>query len=296
MEDKGIKMKLSVAMIVKNEETQLAGCLDSVCGVDEIVIVDTGSTDKTKEIAYRYTNKVFDFPWIDDFAAARNHAREKCTGDWIISIDADERLDFLGVDKIREWVKQNPDNDGLLVKMYAPNNFFYVTRVFKNSPTIVWKGAIHELISTLNPVRTDIAIKFGWSESHEKDPDRSLRILENEYKKDNKNPRTLYYLAREYFYKTQWEKSIQIYNEYLPLSTWLPERSDAYLMKSYCLWQLGRGDEAREACMWALVINSNFKAAAKQMEIMSWEHNKGPWRAMCAAADNSNTLFAHNVE
>jgi len=87
-------MTISVCMIVKNEEKNLAGCLDCLKDVaDEIVIVDTGSTDKTKEIAGQYTDKVYDFAWIDDFAAARNFAFSKATMDYIYSADADERLD-----------------------------------------------------------------------------------------------------------------------------------------------------------------------------------------------------------
>ncbi len=76
-------------MIVKNEEAMLAQCLESVKEADEIIIVDTGSKDKTREIAQKYTDKVFYLEWCDDFAKARNEARKECTGDWILSIDAD---------------------------------------------------------------------------------------------------------------------------------------------------------------------------------------------------------------
>ena len=78
-------------MIVKNEEAFLEKCLLSVQGlVDEIVIVDTGSTDKTKEIALKFTSKVYDFEWCDNFAAARNESLKYATGDWILVLDADE--------------------------------------------------------------------------------------------------------------------------------------------------------------------------------------------------------------
>ena len=71
-------MTISVCMIVKNEELNLAGCLDCLKAIaDEIIIVDTGSTDRTKEIAEQYTDKVYDFEWIDDFSAARNFAFSK---------------------------------------------------------------------------------------------------------------------------------------------------------------------------------------------------------------------------
>jgi tetratricopeptide (TPR) repeat protein len=90
-------------MIVKNEEENLEGCLDSVADlVDEIVIVDTGSTDRTKEIAKRFRARVLDFEWVDSFAAARNVGLQWATGDWIFWLDADDRLDRDNRDKLRE--------------------------------------------------------------------------------------------------------------------------------------------------------------------------------------------------
>ena len=85
---------ISLCMIVKNEEKVLARWLDSVADlVDEIIIVDTGSSDATKEIAARYTDQVYDFAWQDDFAAARNFSFSKATKDYIYVPDADEVLD-----------------------------------------------------------------------------------------------------------------------------------------------------------------------------------------------------------
>ena len=86
-------------MIVRDEEANLSGCLDSATGmVDEIVIVDTGSTNHTMEIARRYTDQVYRYRWDDDFSAARNLALAKCRSQWILSLDADERLDCRGGD------------------------------------------------------------------------------------------------------------------------------------------------------------------------------------------------------
>ena len=87
-------MTISVCMIVKNEEENLGACLDCLKEIaDEIIIVDTGSVDATKSIAAKYTHKIFDFTWVNDFAAARNFAFSKATMDYIYSADADERLD-----------------------------------------------------------------------------------------------------------------------------------------------------------------------------------------------------------
>ena len=85
---------ISICMIVKNEAETLARCLDSLKGIgDEIIVVDTGSTDETKKIAAKYTDKIYDFKWIDDFSAARNFCFSKAGMDYIYTADADEILD-----------------------------------------------------------------------------------------------------------------------------------------------------------------------------------------------------------
>src|SRR5206468_11124295 len=84
---------VSLCMIVRNEERQIAECLAPVSGLfDEIVVVDTGSRDATKAIAAQFTPLVFDFPWCDDFAAARNETLRRSRGDWIFWLDADDRV------------------------------------------------------------------------------------------------------------------------------------------------------------------------------------------------------------
>src|SRR5205823_5094968 len=94
---------VSLCMIVKNEEENLAACLQSVQGlVKEMIIVDTGSTDRTKEIAASFGAKVYDFTWIDNFAAARNESLRHATGRWIFWLDADERLDETNRRRLRE--------------------------------------------------------------------------------------------------------------------------------------------------------------------------------------------------
>ncbi len=97
---------ISLCMITKNEEEFLGQCLGSVKGlVDEIIVVDTGSTDKTKEIAIRFGAKVFDFKWCDDFSAARNESLKHANGDWILVLDADEVLSEQNFCKLRELIK-----------------------------------------------------------------------------------------------------------------------------------------------------------------------------------------------
>ena len=86
-------MRMSLCMIVRQEEKALARCLEGIAdAVEEIVIVDMGSTDRTKEIARQFTDKIYDFPWMDDFAAARNFAFSKGTGEYLLWMDAEDIL------------------------------------------------------------------------------------------------------------------------------------------------------------------------------------------------------------
>src|SRR3989344_5073579 len=96
---------ISLCMITKNEEQFLEQCLNSVQElVDEIIIVDTGSTDKTKEIAAKFTDKIFDFKWGDVFSKARNESLKQATKDWILVLDADEQLDQDGIREVKKSV------------------------------------------------------------------------------------------------------------------------------------------------------------------------------------------------
>ena len=120
-------ISISLCMIVKNEERVLERCLQSLQGLmDEIIIVDTGSTDRTKEIAKKYTDKIYDFTWIDDFSAARNFSFSKATKEYIYVADADEVLDQENYEKFKQ-LKQVllPEID--IVQMYYSNQLEYNT-------------------------------------------------------------------------------------------------------------------------------------------------------------------------
>ena len=161
---------ISVCMIVKNEEAVLARCLDSLQGIaDEIVIVDTGSTDRTKEIAGLYTSRIYDFTWIYDFAAARNFAFSKATCDYIYSADADEVLEEKDREKFLQ-LKQALLPEIEIVEMIYVNpeecNMVYnYTReprpkLFKRLREFRWIDPIHETVA-LNPLvfSSDIEIQ-----------------------------------------------------------------------------------------------------------------------------------------
>lgn len=160
---------VSLCMIVKNEAQILQRCLDSLSGLmDEIIIVDTGSTDATKRIAAEYTDQIYDFVWVNDFAAARNFAFSKAKMEYIYSADADEVLD----EKNREAFMQLKETllpEIEIVQMYYANQLSHGTiynydkelrpKLFRRSRAFRWHGAIHEQIE-ITPVIYDSDIEI----------------------------------------------------------------------------------------------------------------------------------------
>jgi glycosyltransferase involved in cell wall biosynthesis len=285
-------VKLSACMIVKNEEVMLEDALRSIDEVDEIIVCDTGSTDRTVEIAKRYTDKVYtDFTWCDDFSKARNHANSKATGNWILVIDADEQLLPGGVEEIRKAIE---DHDGLAINVKlisGPDSVFDNIRVYRNTPEVYWKGAAHNYLSVQATGSCNAIVKYGYSPAHTDDPDRTLRILEKAVEEDLSLVREYYYLGREYFYKKRYEAAVRTLKVYVSRSTYVAERADAWLLMARCMWHLRRGEEARECCMKAIINNANFKEAVLFMAEISWEHNAKTWRKFAKHCTNENVLF-----
>ena len=123
------KGSLSLCMIVKNEEKHLVRCLRSVRDVvDEMIIVDTGSTDKTKDIAKIFGAKLYDYPWTGDFAAARNESLKYATGDWILILDADEVISSRDFDELKAIISKRPS---------SPKAYSIVTRNYMTNTSVI---------------------------------------------------------------------------------------------------------------------------------------------------------------
>jgi len=149
-------MSVSLCMIVKDEENVLERCLDSVKDLaNEIIIIDTGSSDRTKEIAAKYTSQIYDFEWINDFAAARNEGIRRATSSWILVMDADEYFPPAESEKLKNFLEHEIPQDGLV---YALSVMSYVgtsisqsnlstgeiPRLFPNFQNIRYTRPIHE--------------------------------------------------------------------------------------------------------------------------------------------------------
>ncbi len=215
---------LSVCMIVKNEEEVLDRCLSCIKNVaDEIVIVDTGSTDTTKNIARLYTQYVYDFAWVDDFAAARNHSFSKATMDYVMWLDADDVIDEANQARLTELLRNmNPATDMVMLKYNVafdandnPTVSYYRERIFKRSNNYQWIGEIHEVVAPQgNMVYEDIVI------CHRKlrpnDPERNLNIFRRMLSEGKTlDPRQHFYYARELSNNGYMLDAIKAFNDFL---------------------------------------------------------------------------------
>ena len=211
---------IALCMIVKNEEEMLQGCLESVRDfVDEMIVVDTGSTDNTKQIAIDSGAVLYDFDWIDDFSAARNFAKSKTSCDYIISLDADERLVLSTPELLQETIEAD-DKSVIFVRLTPAMSIdsdlqkvlsgeqstraaTFLPRILKNYQGNDWEGRIHE-----HPTNTMDAsyhlidiVHLGADEefrkTHKKS-ERNLRLLEKELVENpDQHPIFFSYLAGE---------------------------------------------------------------------------------------------------
>ena len=147
---------LTLAMIVRNEEAYLSRCLLSVKNLaDEIIVVDTGSVDASKQIALDAGAKIVNFPWSDDFSAARNAGLDVATGRWILVLDADEYLPEPSVSAIREIITSHnlPDHAFHLVNKSTTDGGLtgisgLIVRLFPNNPQVRYEWPVHEQVVT----------------------------------------------------------------------------------------------------------------------------------------------------
>jgi len=221
---------ISLCMIAKNEEKYLEQCLDSAKGLaDEIIIVDTGSTDRTKEIAKRFGARIFDFEWIDDFSAAKNESLKHASKDWILVLDADEVIEKNDLEKVRKLTENENGFAGFKLEQrsYISNYFegalenksdfelakkysFYISnflvRLFKNNLGIKFQHRVHELAedfmreNNLKYKKTSIILHhFGSVKDENAVKDKAeqySRIILKQLEENPESPRYNYQAAR----------------------------------------------------------------------------------------------------
>jgi tetratricopeptide (TPR) repeat protein len=214
------KATISCVMIVKNEEIFLEKCLLSVKNwVDEIIIVDTGSTDRTVEIAKRYTDKMYFHPWEDSFSKARNQALAYATCDWIFQIDADEELVQEDTHNLLDAVK-NEELDAIMVQIVSKlregksEAIHSVERIFRNNGKIHYEGRVHNRLAGIKhakvyPIRL---IHYGYNQTQihsKKKFDRTVSLLKMDLEDDPNNPKTYHYLSCSYLTQGMFQEALE---------------------------------------------------------------------------------------
>lgn len=220
---------ISLCMIVKNEEASIERCLESVHDmVDEIIIVDTGSTDRTVEICKTYTNNIHSFQWNDDFSKARNSSIERAKSQWVLWLDADEELDRENIKDLKAVLTDKKE-----MVLYVPIiNYIgesiqeeevykiYQPRLFRNGQGILFHNRIHETLvfpdADLADDTLDLVIKhYGYLDSittSKKKHDRNLSLLRLELQNERHSPWIEYHVAAEYYNAGDYENAFHFAN------------------------------------------------------------------------------------
>ncbi|WP_312469780.1 glycosyltransferase [Neobacillus sp.] len=264
------KPKVSLCMIVKDEEQLLPACLDSVKSIiDEMIIVDTGSTDSTIQIAGQFGAEIWTIPWEDDFSKARNVALEHATGDWILHLDADEQLEKQDIGQLLSIISNSQEEAYFLhivnhnAETYGDSLIFPSLRLWRNRKEYRFSGAIHEQIGSsivkLNPSKsltlTPIRIHhYGYSEKiiqEKKKIDRNLKIASAEVERYPKSSFAHYNLAMEFSRMKQFDNAIKEF--YLSIDC-LPDQHELWV--SYMFRNLAT----------ALMEGKKFKEASEILE------------------------------
>ncbi|GGI16509.1 glycosyltransferase family 2 protein [Gottfriedia solisilvae] len=212
--------KISLVMIVKNEEEYLGRCLNSIYShVDEIIIVDTGSSDKTINIAESYGANVYHYEWTNDFAQARNYALEKSSSEWNIVLDADEYITS-NIESLKEFIEKNKEKNviGKVIinsKTISDGEIKYtrslVSRILPKG--VYFTGRIHEQVNIDFPRKnTEIEIHHdGYLLSNK--TDRNLPLLLLELKEDENDGYILYQIAKQYSLQNKYELALNFYRK-----------------------------------------------------------------------------------
>ncbi|MGX6441640.1 glycosyltransferase [Neobacillus sp. K501] len=239
-----MKPFISLCMIVKNEQSVLKRCLQSVEGiVDEIVIVDTGSTDLTKVIASQYTNNIFYFEWINDFSAARNYAASKAKGDWIVVLDADEYVDRENLIETISYLKSAPID----LYIYKTNIINFAgehgdqliqhqhNRIYRNIPSVKFHRKVHEQLmkddKSVNGAESPLTIYHsGYMKHVVKEKNKGVRnrkLIEEELQKTDNVAFDYFNLGNELNSIGEYQKALNCYQKAFNLKkdihyAWVP--------------------------------------------------------------------------
>lgn len=255
-------MTLSVCMIVRDEEEVLARCLDCVKKfADEIIIADSGSTDKTIQIARAYTDKVYTFEWNDDFAAARNFAFSKATCKYVMWLDADDVITDENCTRIRNLVKNGGFDMAYLLYATAfdgdnPTFIYNRERIFLRSLDYRFSGAVHEAVVPRGSVVYSNA-RIDHKKLKTGDPMRNLKIYQKRIAKGiSLGEREKFYYGRELLFNKMYRESAAVLENFILGNGWEQNKIEACINLYYCYTELGEGDMALQSLLKSFLYDS----------------------------------------
>jgi glycosyltransferase involved in cell wall biosynthesis len=270
-------MLISASIIVKNEEGIIQRCLDCVSlFADEIVIVDTGSTDRTKEIASKHPKvKLFDSEhfgsWTHysefSFSIAKNEAINKCNGKWIIWWDADDFIDEENAKKIRDLVTNREEVCLFTFTLKYGPLILEHCRMFRSGNGILFdeNHSVHEFLNTLgyhNYSNREIEIIHKPGKKDVPSGERNIAIMEKDYyERGMDDQRTLFYLANGYRENGRYSEAVDFYKKYLEKSEWSEERFFARYYMAQAYVKLNDFDKARQEALRACAEDFRFAEA-----------------------------------
>lgn len=220
---------ISVCIITKNEAENLDKCLAALKPYPfEIVVVDTGSTDNSKEVAFKYTDKVYDFEWVNDFSAARNFSISRASHNMIFVLDTDEFVLEFDLDEVEKLIEQNPKGVGLIKRL----DYFEVDGEKRCQNTIVdrifnrkyyrYERPIHEILVPIGNIKTTSynlpisADHIGYLGAENKLNEKAMRDIELLIPEIEKNPNEPYYyfqMAQSYLVMRNHEKACEYFEK-----------------------------------------------------------------------------------
>ncbi len=248
-------MDISVCVIARNEDNHIEECLKRLrpCKF-EVIVVDTGSIDRTMELAAKYTDNIFQFEWCSDFSAARNYSISKASNDWILIIDCDEYLENVNLLDIDRLCRENPEKVGLIQR----NNPYTIQGVqsivderigrFFNRNYCHYEGSIHERVMPLDgtdPEYFEVPLTV-YHEGYVTESDKRTRATRNldmlmiDVRDRGPNAYKYYQMGRNYVYMNDYAKAVKYYELGLGLAEDPKQSYVASMMESYgyCLLEL----------------------------------------------------------
>jgi len=320
----GANVKLEASMIIKNEQEMLPRALECMKGIDNITIIDTGSSDKTIDIYKEYQDKGYPLDWYEysefntepyslkSFSHARNESKRKCmTGDWLFILDGDEWFDF-DIQMIKNMINSEWTDkfDVLSINVKTDQEETTQPRVFRNNDTIwygddfhnalrFWQNGLKGQAQLFDPkkfYKTSLKIIAEYSPAHKKEPDRTLKMIQRTLKANPYDTRALYYISREWLQRKEPLKALYYLQTYVEVAQPTNEAAEAYFLISTIYADMQIWHKAAKNALMAVGILPSFKQAWQMIHAISHPSLKHYWEPMLKKADNQNVMFVRDTD